>query len=61
MPNFTQICQKNLRRLKGAREIFTQHNTTDVFFKKHSFCENIPHQPYRSFLLRWLTLRGKGD
>jgi len=38
------------------------HDTTNVFFTKQSFCENIPTLPNHCIsLLSWLTLRGMGD
>jgi len=38
------------------------HDTANVFFNKHSFCENISILTnHLSSLLRWLTLRGSGN
>jgi len=53
------------RRKRGQEEPFPHwifiHDTANVFFKKHSLCENIPtFTNHLSSLLRWLTLRGRG-
>jgi len=50
------------RRREGCLPWIFTHHTTNVFFNKQLFCDNIPTLTnYCSSLLRYLTLRGRDD